>query len=96
MLALLKLEETAETDADPLGSESVWRDGVCVGSVSSGGYGYATGAYLAWAYLQPAVATPGQTLEVLVLGQTRKAEVLAGPTYDPANALPRADALVTA
>jgi alkylhydroperoxidase/carboxymuconolactone decarboxylase family protein YurZ len=33
--ALLRLEEGEGVDADPLGSESVWKDGACVGSVAS-------------------------------------------------------------
>ena len=91
VVALLRLEETPETDADPLGSESVWKDGAVVGSIASGGYGYGTGAYLAWAYVKPAVAAPGTALEVMVLGEPRAAVVLEGPVWDAANERPRQD-----
>jgi dimethylglycine dehydrogenase len=95
-LVCLQLEEPSGdmANADPLGSESVWAEGKCVGSISSGGYGYGVGAYLAWAYVKPACATPGRELEVMVLGQARQARVLAEPVRDPENARPRADARV--
>ena len=97
-LVCLQLEEpgAAAPQADPLGSESVWAEGTCVGSVSSGGFGYGIGAYLAWAYVQPAFAKAGTELEVLVLGQPRRAWVLAGPVWDAENTRPRAEARLAA
>ncbi|MEM6670507.1 MAG: FAD-dependent oxidoreductase [Pseudomonadota bacterium] len=91
VVALLQLDETPETDADPLGSEAVWKDGACVGSIASGGYGYGVGAYLAWAYVNPLAATPGTALKVMVLGEERQAMVLDGPVWDAANERPRQD-----
>ena len=98
VVAYLRLEEPAagQPQADPLGSESVWRDGACVGSIASGGYGYATGAWLGWAYVRPAAAAPGTELDVLVLGEPRRAKVLAEAVFDPANERPRADAVAPA
>jgi dimethylglycine dehydrogenase len=90
-VALLKLEEPTGVDADPLGSESIWKDGACVGSIASGGYGYAAGAYLAWAYLRPTLAAPGTGLEVMVLGRPRAATVIDGATWDADNRRPRQD-----
>ena len=55
------------------------------------GYGYAIGAFLAWAYVKPAHAAPGAELEVMVLGAPRRARVLAEAAWDPENARPRAD-----
>ena len=98
VLALLRLDEP-DGDAplaDPLGSESVWAGARCVGSIASGGYGYGVGAYLAWAYVHPDSAAPGTTLEVMVLGARRPAEVVAEPVWDPANERPRADTLLAA
>ena len=97
-LACLRLEEQIEAppEADPLGSESVWAEGRCVGTVASGGFGYGIGAYLAWAYLRPAYAAPGTALEVMVLGEPRRATVLDGPVWDAKNARPRADARLAA
>ena len=90
-VALLRLDEPDGVDADPLGSEAVWKEGVCVGSIASGGYGYAIGAYLAWAYLRPELTTPGTTLEVMALGQRRAATVIDGAVWDAENARPRRD-----
>ncbi|MEM7024721.1 MAG: FAD-dependent oxidoreductase, partial [Pseudomonadota bacterium] len=57
VLALLRLDEPdGGADADPVGSEAVWLDGVCIGAVSSGGFGYGVGAYLAWAYVESYLA----------------------------------------
>lgn len=91
VLALLQLEEPGPGDpeADPLGSESVWMNGRAVGQISSGGYGYHVGAWLGFAYLDPAIANPGTALEVMVLGRPRPARILPGPVYDPDNIRPR-------
>ncbi|MEJ2026207.1 MAG: glycine cleavage T C-terminal barrel domain-containing protein [Limibacillus sp.] len=88
----MKLEEPQGEQplADPLGSESVWQEGRCIGSISSGGYGYAEGAWLGWAYVRPEAARPGSSLEVMTLGSLRRATVLDAPVFDPENARPRA------
>ena len=91
-LACLQLAEPsgAKLNADPLGSESVWAKGEYVGSITSGGFGYGVNAYLAWAYVMPAFSAPGTELEVMVLGEPRRARVLAEPAWDAENARPRA------
>ena len=92
-LACLQLDEPSDpsTGADPLGSESVWAHGECVGSIASGGFGYAVNAYLAWAYVRPDCAAPGTELQIDVLEEKRRARVLTGPVWDAANIRPRAD-----
>jgi dimethylglycine dehydrogenase len=92
VVAYVKLEEPQGEQplADPLGSESVWQEGRCIGSISSGGYGYAEGAWLGWAYVRPEAARPGSSLEVMTLGSLRRATVLDAPVFDPENARPRA------
>ncbi len=94
VLTYLQLDEPGELDvaSDPLGSESVWYEGRAVGQISSGGYGYATGHYLAFAFVPPALNVPGTEFDVLVLGRSRRAVVLEQGVYDNNNALPRADA----
>ncbi len=91
--AYLRLEEPGPDQpiADPQGSETVLRDSVPVGAIASGGYGYSVGAYLAWAYITPALNVPGTALDVLVLGSPRRATVLAEPVWDPQNLRPRQD-----
>jgi dimethylglycine dehydrogenase len=73
-------------DADAMGNEPVLADGRVVGVTTSGGYGHTVGKSLAFAYVEPALATPGTTLEVAILGEPRPAEVVAEPLYDPSNA----------
>ncbi|MDX1576376.1 MAG: aminomethyltransferase family protein, partial [Kiloniellales bacterium] len=75
--------------ADCLGGESVWSNGARVGAVSSAAYGHWVGQSLAFAYVTPDSATPGQELEVMVLGERRRATVLGEPAYDPASQKPR-------
>ena len=94
VLTYLRLDEpTAGAVAcDPLGSESVWRDGRPVGQISSGGYGYAVGAYLAYAYVKPELNRVGNEFEVLVMGEPRRAVIVEQCVYDPQNLLPRSEA----
>ena len=47
---------------------------------------------LAFAYVIPEAAEPGTDLEVVILGEPRKARVLGEPAYDPQSLLPRTDA----
>jgi dimethylglycine dehydrogenase len=93
VLAYLQLDEPGENEpqADPLGSETVWHDGVACGHISSGGYGYGIGHYLAFAYLQTAIATPGTEVEIHIMGTPRRAVVMKDALRDPENLLPRMD-----
>ena len=72
-------------DRDVLGSEPVYSGERIVGIVTSGGYGHAVGRNLAFAYVSPELAAPGQALEVEMLGVRFGAEVLAEAAYDPHN-----------
>jgi dimethylglycine dehydrogenase len=87
---LLSCLEVETEDADCLGGEAVFSNGTLVGSVTSGGYGYAVGKSLALAYLQTAHAAAGTRLEISLFGERRPARVLDGGPYDPANARIRA------
>ena len=93
VLAYLQIDEPGNDAplADPLGSESVWHEGLAVGQISSGGFGYACGHYLAFAYVKPECAAPGTELSVLVLNTPRRAVVIDKPVYDPDNQLPITD-----
>lgn len=57
-----------------------------VGLVASGGYGHTLGKSIALAYVRTDLAKPGTELDVLVLGERRKAVVAEEPLYDPTNA----------
>ena len=54
-----------------------------LGRVTSGGYGYAVGASVAYAYVPSERAEPGTRLEVDIFGDWVAAEVRAEPLYDP-------------
>jgi 4-methylaminobutanoate oxidase (formaldehyde-forming) len=54
--------------------------------VTSGGYGFAVGASIAFGYLPVALAEPGSRCEVEVFGEWIGATVMAEPLYDPTNA----------
>lgn len=91
-IALVQLDEPGEDqpNADPLGSESIWKDGTSIGSITSGGYGYDAGAWIGWAYLKPQHTQPGTRFDVMTLGHPRPAKVLPDAPFDPANERPRA------
>ncbi len=93
VLAYLQLDEPAEgaVQCDPLGSESVWHEGKPVGQISSGGYGYDQGRYLAFAYIRPELNRVGNEFEVLVMSEPRRAVVVEQCVYDPGNLRPRSD-----
>ncbi|MEM7432121.1 MAG: FAD-dependent oxidoreductase [Pseudomonadota bacterium] len=88
--AYLSIEADGEIDGH--GGEAVLLNGEVVGSTTSVAYGHSVGGILAFAYLQPRAAAPGTKLEVLLMGTTRSATVLADAVYDPENERPRADA----
>ncbi len=81
--------EVDAATADVYGGEPVWAGDTLVGVTTSGGYGHHTRKSLAFVYVQPAAARPGAELEIELLGERRRAQVLAGPVYDPENARPR-------
>jgi 4-methylaminobutanoate oxidase (formaldehyde-forming) len=67
-----------------LGSEPVrTADGDVVGRVTSGGYGYAVGASIAYAYVPVEHAAPGTAMAVDIFGDWVAADVRAEPLYDP-------------
>jgi dimethylglycine dehydrogenase len=78
-------------DADCWGGEAVYRNGSVAGFVSSGGYGHRVKKSLAFAYVNFEFSGVGTELHVVILGERRRANILAGPVYDPSNDRPRAD-----
>ena len=63
-------------------------DGVGIGRVTSGTYGYSVGMSLALAYVKGVAA--GDMVDVMVLGKPHTATVLAEPPFDPAGVRLRA------
>jgi dimethylglycine dehydrogenase len=73
-------------DNDCRGNEPVYLNGKVVGLTTSGGYGFAVNKSLAFAYVEPKLAKPGQALEILLLGERKRAQIIAEPAWDEANA----------
>ncbi len=86
------LEVAGDGRSDGNGGEAVLAGGRQVGTVSSIAWGHGVGKLLAFAYVAPDYAAPGTPLEVLVMGEPRRATLLAVPAYDPESRLPRSDA----
>jgi 4-methylaminobutanoate oxidase (formaldehyde-forming) len=66
-----------------LGSEPVRVGDDVVGRVTSGGYGYAVGASIAYAYVPVAHAEPGTKVAIDIFGDWVGGEVRADPLWDP-------------
>ena len=66
-----------------LGNEPVRVDGMIVGRVTSGGYGFAVERSIAYAYLPPELASIGTRGDVEVFGEWVGFEVAREPLYDP-------------
>jgi dimethylglycine dehydrogenase len=85
------LQIDADGISDGNGGEAVLMGDRQVGSISSIAYSPSIGKTLAFAYVLPEVASAGTNLDVVVMGDVRKAQVLTQPAYDPDNNRPRAD-----
>ncbi|HEX3055738.1 MAG TPA: glycine cleavage T C-terminal barrel domain-containing protein, partial [Gaiellaceae bacterium] len=66
-----------------LGSEPVRSGDRIVGRVTSGGYGYAVGASIVFAYVPVEHAAVGTTVAVDIFGDWVDGEIRADPLYDP-------------
>jgi dimethylglycine dehydrogenase len=68
-----------------MGNEPVYHNGKVIGVTTSGGFGHAVNASLAFAYVDPALTAQGTEFEILVLDERRKARIIAEPAWDPDN-----------
>ena len=73
----------ADPSAVCLGQEPVRVSGEVAGRVTSGGYGFAVGTSIAYAYVPAAAAEVGTDVEVEVFGEWVAARVAAEPLWDP-------------
>jgi len=78
--------EVDADDTDVRGGECVYGNGRAIGISTSGGFGHTTQKSLAFAYVEPDFANPGTAFDIEVLGDLRKATVLAEPVWDPQSA----------
>ncbi len=82
-LVLLALDETdvRASGADATGGEPIFQGDRGVGRVTSGSYGYHVGMSLALGYVRG--VSPGERVQVMVLGRPHGATVLTAPPFDP-------------
>jgi dimethylglycine dehydrogenase len=70
--------------ADATGGEPIFLpDGMPVGQVTSGGYGYGVDKSLALGYVRADLAKGGGKFNVSVLGQDHTGTILGEPPFDP-------------
>lgn len=88
-LVILHLDEAdvSASHADATGGEPIFKDGQGIGRVTSGAYGYSVGMSLALGFVQD--ATPGDRVQVMVLGRPHGATILSHPPFDPEGAILR-------
>ena len=85
---LVSLEvDCAEASAH--GGDPVFHNGKQVGVVTSGGFGHRINKNLAYAYVDPELASEGQALTCQVIGEDCAAVVAPRGLYDPQNLLVR-------
>ena len=87
---VIRTLEVEADDADASGFEPVWKDDKLVGFVTSGGYGHTIGKSLAMAMINTDLATEGNEFDIHVVGQARKARIIADSPYDPSGTAMRA------
>ncbi len=80
LLVSLELEAG---DADAVGYEPIWSDGIRVGYITSGGYGHFVGKSLAMALVSRQFAEPGTELSTHIVGQEVVARVIEPSPHDP-------------
>jgi len=77
------LEMVGIIDADARGSEPILANGCIVGRSTNGGYGWRVGKSLALAMVEPRFSVPGQELDIVILGKSYRAVVIAESPFDP-------------
>jgi len=85
-LVVLALDaaQTDTSNADATGGEPIFKNGVGIGRVTSGAYGYSVGQSLALGFVKD--TQPGDEVDVMVLGMPHRATVLAEPPFDASGA----------
>jgi dimethylglycine dehydrogenase len=86
----VSMEVHGATDADARGSEPLFVGDKMVGRATSGTYGWRLGKSLALGMVEPEHGEIGVELDIQILGERRRATVVAESPYDPENARLRA------
>jgi dimethylglycine dehydrogenase len=69
-------------DADVIGDEAIWFDGVVEGWVTSGGFAHNAGKSVALGYVPKEIADESGDFEIELLGKRHKARVQPAPLFD--------------
>jgi dimethylglycine dehydrogenase len=69
-------------DADVLGDEPIWHNGKVVGWVTSGGFAHYVDKSMAQGYV-PKELVGATGFEIEIIGEMRKASIIAAPLFDP-------------
>jgi len=77
--------EIEVTDADAMGSEPIFHNGVMVGRATSGCYGHSIRKSLALAYVLTEHGDIGTELEIEILGEKHPARIISESPCDPEN-----------
>ena len=75
---------------DVTGDEAILSDDKAIGYVSSGGFAHHVGKSMAMGYVSADMASPGQVIQVEIIGMMYNAKVLGGPIYNANGAHMRA------
>ena len=74
--------EVDANNADVVGYEPIWIDGIVVGFCTSGGYSHYAGKSIAQALIPREMAQAGLEVEIEILGHMRKATLITEPLFD--------------
>jgi dimethylglycine dehydrogenase len=72
-------------ESDCYGNEPVYFDNRLVGVTTSGAYGHAVRDSLAFAYVDPVLASSTASFHIMMMGEMREARIIPQPAWDPSN-----------
>jgi dimethylglycine dehydrogenase len=82
-MVYLEIDPDPDEPADVIGDEPIWHADTVVGWVTSGAYAHYSQRSLALGYVPAALAQPGATFEVEIIGHRRPGRLLTEPVFDP-------------
>jgi dimethylglycine dehydrogenase len=82
-MVYLEIDPDPDEPADVIGDEPIWHADTVVGWVTSGAYAHYSQRSLALGYVPAALAQPGATFEVEIIGHRRPGRLLTEPVLDP-------------
>ena len=83
--AFVTLEVHDTKDADAIGNNAIFKNGVNVGRATSGGFGFRVNKSLALGMVRPDLGDAGTELDMDILGRIHRVTVIEESPYDPSN-----------